>query len=147
MNAVAKLPLMSAPKTAASEIWLGLSSRPCGSSSGWPENSSMSFGEKPSARRAETACTVESAVRNSAVSNILVLPNSDHRKKPREKQVEHRHGHKRSCRNSDLDPSRRICAPHRSQPGPRERGHDDQKTLNPHADQHCHAAESDRFNG
>src|SRR2546422_79977 len=83
----------------------------------------MSFAEKPSARSAETACTVESAVRNSAVSNILVLPNSDYRKEPREKQIEQRHGHKRSCRDGDLDPGRRIGAPRRGQARPGERVH------------------------
>src|SRR5206468_4364342 len=143
MNAVARVPLTSAPKTAASEIWLGRSSMPCGSSSGRSENSSMSFAEKPSARRAETACTVESDVRNSAVSNILVLPHSDYRKEPREKQIEQGHGHKCSCRDSDLDPGRRIRVPRRGQARPGERAHDDQTRLDLHAEQHSRPTDRD----
>src|SRR5579864_2645960 len=127
MNAVATPPLTIAPKTAASEMWLLRSSTPAGSSTGRSEKSSISPAEKPSAVSAETASVTDLVVRNSAVSNILILPNCDHRKNLHENQIEQRHCRKCGYGYRDLNPSRCIGAPNGCQARPPQRVHDNQK--------------------
>src|SRR5712692_2972182 len=101
---------LAAPPTDASDMRLGRSSNPSGSSTGSTENTSISPAWKPRALSASMAARTDCVSPNSAVRNILVFPDSDHRKQFAKNQVEQDHGGERRHGDGDLHPGRRIEA-------------------------------------